>query len=1628
MLAAGTFGAISASANEFSKLNENRISELKAVTDVKLLQSKKVKFKSKTPLQAELQKDYFSKNQHEGKRRYIVRLADDSVPSYKGDLVGFKAVNKAATKSGINNDKLDLKSHAAQSYASYLTQKQSSFIQKASRKLGRQVPDYKRYKYAINGFVTELSVVEAQKLAAMPEVAFVHQDENAKLETDTGPEFIGAGDVWDGTANGTPYQGEGVIVGILDSGVNTDHESFAATGDDGYTVINPLGDGVYIGDCLTDAALCNSKLIGVRSYSTITDAYSDPLFAGDTRPANGEDYNGHGSHTASTSAGNVLNNVPLVQVDPSSGNTGDGIATGVVFPRISGVAPHANIVSYQVCWPGNRGDTYSACPFSVSTAAVEDAITDGVDVINFSIGHSNDAWGNSVEVAFLSAQAAGIFVATSAGNDGPNPSTTNAAAPWYTAVAASTHGRVIENTLDFDGSSFSYQTSTGPAITADITSPVVYAGDVDATNFEGCSAFTAGSFTSSIALISRGSCSFVDKVNNAADAGATAVVIHNNAGDDLVLMGGLESTVVSSIFIGQTDGNSMVASLTGTPGLSATINSVGSIVNGIGDDIASFSSRGPNNTIEVISPSIAAPGVSVYAAYADDQPFNDVTGPSPADYSFLSGTSMASPHVAGSAALLTQAHPTWNPDQIRSALMMTATRNVRKEDGVTSADPFDMGAGRIQVNEAINAGLVMSETEANYSAANPATGGDPRTLNTPSMATFNCAGTCSWTRTFTAVNDGSYSLSVSDAAISVEPAVLDVTAGQNYSVTVTADVTALSTGTEFFDSLEMAVTGQPDLHIPIYVRVNNGAVPHAVNVRAGRDDGSWKIEGVQSYPTDSLSYTLDGLFDSNATGFTASVPFEIGVDPVNSDYKDDLDVVEVFEFEVPANSISMTISISDATSPDFDLYVERDVDGNGSWENIGAFAGATGETNESITISAPVAGNYRAIAQNYESTNATDTGNINVVVVPQTDPVPGFSIEGSSSTDGLSPVDVSLLWDLEMNPGDAFHGEMTVMAGSAEIGKFPITFSREADDVAITTSEVLINRGETIEYTLKLNPSLYNQNQDIDISVDMPSHMSLDGNSVVASGGSITIKDPNAVGLDLTSDFSISEDPTNGQGQYRDDLSQVHVFEFEVPSGSLSLTGTISGSTSPDNDLYIEFDSAGDGSYSTLVASAATGEANEVATATAPPAGMYRAIVQNWQGSGAAEDTGTLSIVTVPATGEGFIFNVFSPSTPNYSVVSSLNDQACAAAGFGGYVDLSANISTIGQGGDETLWSAFSTWNFPFFGDNKQGLNFSSNGFLNFDGNIGLNGWLNLPIPNDAVPNDMLAGWWRDQVVVDDSVRGIRLAAVSSAGLALISYDGTQPWTSDGLSDDRFSYQIIAFDKVSNTHIGGDTDYGPYEFIVSFSDTQVGDFSGATAGAENADGSVGVDASSLIQPGSQLCFEATHFGQEFEVTFTVTAQSQYSGQEARPNVTVNTTLPGTSEMSVTAQGVELTNVAPVANAGADTTYDRNDIDEIPLVAVSTVDYDTDRLSFVWRQTSGDTVNIRGGNSRSAFLDIDDMENGSYTFELTVSDGEFFSSDSVTITVTGEKEDVGTGSMGLFLLLGLPLLIRRRFKK
>ncbi|MBT8131131.1 MAG: S8 family serine peptidase, partial [Gammaproteobacteria bacterium] len=612
----------------------------------------------------------------------------------------------------------------------------------------------------------------------MPEVAQVQRDFVRQLHTAHSTTLIGAPSIWDGSATGgVEARGEGILIGVIDTGINTDHPSFAEVSPgDGYVHINPLGNNVFLGDCAPfdqfdnpnggQPELCNNKLIGTKAM---------PLSAEELNQDNAEDVDGHGSHTAGTAGGNLVLDVPFVD---SGGNP-----TGIVFDKITGVAPRANLTAYMAC--GLAG-----CAGSDLIGAIDAATADGVDAINYSIGGtSNNPWNDSDALGFLGSRDAGIFVATSASNAGPGPSTVGspADAPWLTSVAASTHQRAFTEKMvtDLSGGDTpppgdlpgrSATGAYGPA-------PIVYAGDFgDPLCVLG--GFAPGTFNGEIVLCDRGGFALVDKAQSVADGGAGAVIIATTATSAQNLFD--IAYVIPGIQIGQAEGDPLREWLSTGAGHTGRITSAEPFLDdNLADIVIDFSGRGPNPAIaDIISPNVSGPGVDVYAPYY-----------TPVEYTAISGTSMSSPHLAGAGALLRQLHPDWSAAEIHSALASTGQRFMtRSEDGL-AATPFDFGGGRVQLALAANAGLVMHETTANFMAADPASGGDPKTLNLPSFGNSECLEVCSWTRTLRATASGSWTATGEsvDANLGVEisPASFSLSEGETIEITVPADVQRL---------------------------------------------------------------------------------------------------------------------------------------------------------------------------------------------------------------------------------------------------------------------------------------------------------------------------------------------------------------------------------------------------------------------------------------------------------------------------------------------------------------------------------------------------------------------------------------------------------------------------------------------------------------------------------------------------------------------------------------------------------------------------------------------------------------------------------------------------------------------
>ncbi len=691
---------------------------------------------------------------------YLLRFKDAAVASYRGGIQGLEATSLEATQG----EKLDASSPPVAKYRSYLEARHRSLESTLSQTIGRQLKVIREYFYGNNGMAVWLTPGEAEKIRHLPDVEFVQRDVERELHTDAGPTWIGAPEVWNGSAF-PANQGEGIVVGIIDTGINPSNPSFADVGGDGYDHVNPRGAGNYVGVCdpvdsSYDATFpCNDKLIGARGYDTSDSNGTDP-----------RDADGHGSHTASTAAGNHL----AVNI----------VAPTITLPAaISGVAPHANIIAYAGC-----------CSLSGLTGAIDDAIADGVDVINYSIGSpgASDVWNDFDTVGFRNARAAGIFVATSAGNNGPGEKTVGspADAPWLTAAAASTHDRVYRTSLTAmsGGDTAAPADMFGQALTAGYgPAPIVHAKNFTGNDPLCLNPYPAGTWSNEIVVCDRGNNARVAKSANVAAGGAKGFVLANTAAQSESV--NMDPHSIPAIHIGASDGDVLRTWLDSGSGHMATLSGTTKVVdNAFGDIMADFSSRGANRALpDIIKPDLSAPGVGIVAAEGVDDP-------APAQWGVKSGTSMASPHVAGAAALLKALHPDWTPAEMQSALMTTAvSTGIRKEDESTTADPFDMGAGVVDLGAVAgnSVGLVLDETEANYIAANPATGGNPKALNLASLGDNFCAGSCSWQRTLTSVAATTldWSASVIDPPgwkLSVSPSTFSIMPGTSQQITVTA--------------------------------------------------------------------------------------------------------------------------------------------------------------------------------------------------------------------------------------------------------------------------------------------------------------------------------------------------------------------------------------------------------------------------------------------------------------------------------------------------------------------------------------------------------------------------------------------------------------------------------------------------------------------------------------------------------------------------------------------------------------------------------------------------------------------------------------------------------------------------
>ena len=589
----------------------------------------------------------------------IVQLEEPSLVTHMSEQPGFPITK--------------MKAEMQQSYVAKLTAFQDGVINQIHSK-GIEATIMGRYTKALNGFMTRVPFNDLSKIRSIPGVKSVSRAPEHTVDLSHSVPLIHADDVWYNTG----YTGADITIAIIDTGIDYTHAAFGGTGTaDAYNQNDP--------DYIEPGSFPTLKVIGGYDFAGTDYDASDEEHNLPVEDPDPLDEAGHGTHVAS-------------------------IAAGESHTFGYGVAPEASLYAYKVF--GKSGTT------NLVMDAIERAMdpnqdgntNDHVDVINMSLGSSfGPARPDDPEfMAIEAASALGIVVVASSGNAGDEYYVTGAPGNNDSAisVASSTTGWVTSPYISYtDNNSVQkdmpYTTSQNPfpsAIGAELVD--VSTGGPNALL---CDTTDFPNMDTKIALISRGECSFATKINNAEALGAVAAIIYNNAPGIINMNTAGSSLPAGSIT--QADGE-ILKSLTNKAIDIGPDTTVMSFVDDVAaDKISDFSSRGPRGYDSMLKPEITAPGSNIFAASM---------GSGNAGES-MSGTSMAAPHIAGVAALMKEAHPTWRPEQIKAAMMNTAV--VLVDDESVPYDVPRQGAGRVDALAAVET-EVIAVGDSNFVSLN----------------------------------------------------------------------------------------------------------------------------------------------------------------------------------------------------------------------------------------------------------------------------------------------------------------------------------------------------------------------------------------------------------------------------------------------------------------------------------------------------------------------------------------------------------------------------------------------------------------------------------------------------------------------------------------------------------------------------------------------------------------------------------------------------------------------------------------------------------------------------------------------------------------------------------------------
>ena len=863
---------------------------------------------------------------------YIVQLAEWPAVAYDGSIKGYRATRPDP------GSKIDPNATEVTKYVGFLKARHDELLKSvgATRKLYD-------YTYSFNGFAAKLTAAQANKLAVAKGVVAVTPDELRSVDTSSTPAFLGltpggSGDLWD-LLGGVDSAGDGIIIGIVDSGIWPESKSFSDRNAKGKLVYGPVPG--FHGKCASaetseawDANLCNRKLVAAQYFN---ESWGGNAGIEAERPwefTSPRDYNGHGTHTASTSGGNA--GVPT---------TGPAAA----FGAISGIAPHARIAAYKALWSTEDASTASGFTGDL-VAAIDQAVADGVDVINYSISGTLTSYTDPAEISFLFAAASGIFVSESAGNSGPASSTVAHPGPWTTTVAAGTHNRDGQGSITL-GSGATYNgasvaTAVGPAPLVDSVNAGL-AGE-SATDVELCVPGTLDPavVTGKIVICKRGVIARVDKSRAVLEAGGLGMVLYNSPDSSL----NADFHFVPSVHVSEASGLAIKAYANGGGSPTATINNATIITTAPAPFTASFSSRGPSlaGGGDVLKPDVIAPGQDILAAVAPP-------GNAGRDFNLYSGTSMSAPHVAGLAALLMDLHPTWSPMAVKSALMTSAYDVL--DPVSTTTRIFRQGAGHVAPNSAADPGLVFDAGLIDWRGflrsqglctfcfgSSPAPVFDPSDYNSASISIGALAGIQTVTRRVTNVGGSAATYTPSVTGMSgittvVSPATLNIAAGATATFTVQF-TTAGATLNAYTGGQLTWTDGTHNVRIPLVVK------PVALAAPA-------EVSGTGANINYGVTFGYSGAFSADPRGLVPATvtPGVVPQDPDQTFNPADPTGTIAIPVTIPAGSTFARFQLFDADvdpGSDIDLYVYKGA------TLVGASGGGT--SDEVVSLVSPAAG------------------------------------------------------------------------------------------------------------------------------------------------------------------------------------------------------------------------------------------------------------------------------------------------------------------------------------------------------------------------------------------------------------------------------------------------------------------------------------------------------------------------------------------------------------------------------------------------------------------------------------------------------------------------------------------------